>query len=61
MKKAILSSLLFSLLLVLGACGGNKEVSGTDTEVSEYKIGAIYSKTGPNAPLGEPNGMQLSY
>ena len=23
-------------------------------EVTEYKIGAIYSKTGPNSPLGEP-------
>ena len=29
----------------------NEESSG---EVSEYKIGAIYSKTGPNSPLGEP-------
>lgn len=23
-------------------------------EIKEYKIGAIYSKTGPNSPLGEP-------
>ena len=46
------------LLLVLGACG-NKEASNEPSDankenVSEYKIGAIYSKTGPNAPLGEP-------
>lgn len=50
--------------MLLLACGGNSETGGTgDTDKqpeangeapSEYKIGAIYSKTGPNSPLGEP-------
>lgn len=58
MKKSILSSLLLTLLLILGACG-NKETSNESGEANgekpkEYKIGAIYSKTGPNSPLGEP-------
>lgn len=57
MKKIVLSCFAIMLLLVLGACGsketGNKE-SESSKDVKEYKIGAIYSKTGPNSPLGEP-------
>lgn len=58
MKKVIFSCLLFTLLFIVGACGKNEATNvssdAKDGEVSEYKIGAIYSKTGPNAPLGEP-------
>lgn len=57
MKKIVLSCFAIMLLLVLGACGGketaNKE-SESSKDIKEYKIGAIYSKTGPNSPLGEP-------
>lgn len=54
-KTSILSSLVLSSVLMLGACSSSEtsnEAGGE--EVKEYKIGAIYSKTGPNAPLGEP-------
>ncbi len=55
MKKIILTSLLITCLLLLGACGDKKTSNAVDGEKqSEYKIGAIYSKTGPNSPLGEP-------
>ena len=55
MKKIILTSLLITCLLILGACGDKKTSNAVDGEKqSEYKIGAIYSKTGPNSPLGEP-------
>jgi len=41
--------------IVLTACNGNDTNEGTGSEpLTEYKIGAIYSKTGPNSPLGEP-------
>ncbi len=49
------------MLSLLVACGGSEESggeasggNGDNEEVTEYKIGAIYSKTGPNSPLGEP-------
>ncbi|MFS0689247.1 ABC transporter substrate-binding protein [Sporosarcina sp. 179-K 8C2 HS] len=57
MKKLLVTLLLAMMTaLVLAACSDD---SGKDKEessgnVSEYKIGAIYSKTGPNSPLGEP-------
>ncbi|WP_428908058.1 ABC transporter substrate-binding protein [Niallia sp. Krafla_26] len=54
-KKSILSSLIMSSLLILGACSSSETSNESEGEnVKEYKIGAIYSKTGPNAPLGEP-------
>jgi branched-chain amino acid transport system substrate-binding protein len=67
MKKRflIMVTLLFTMALV--ACGGADSVSNKDKgkedgkKASEYVIGAIYSKTGPNSPLGEPewNATQL--
>lgn len=40
---------------VLAACGGDTTQGGGEGETPEvYKIGAIYSKTGPASPLGEP-------
>lgn len=51
-------------MLLLACGGGNKETGsqggadkqpeGNEEAPTEYKIGAIYSKTGPNSPLGEP-------
>jgi len=50
--------------MILTACGGQqtgntseseKGTKGEETKASEsYKIGAIYSKTGPASPLGDP-------
>ncbi|WP_017727873.1 ABC transporter substrate-binding protein [Halalkalibacterium ligniniphilum] len=62
MKKSyVLSFILLLMLSLLVACGGSEESggeasggNGDNEEVTEYKIGAIYSKTGPNSPLGEP-------
>ncbi|BAQ09661.1 ABC-type branched-chain amino acid transport systems, periplasmic component [Bacillus sp. OxB-1] len=67
MKKLLLPFLMAILAaLLLAACGsdsgaGTEKEEGGSTggsegagEVTEYKIGAIYSKTGPNSPLGEP-------
>lgn len=68
MKRIFLTLLLAMMtVLLLAACssddeGQEKENDNTGTtggsedsaEVTEYKIGAIYSKTGPNSPLGEP-------
>ncbi|WP_227940184.1 ABC transporter substrate-binding protein [Alkalihalobacillus deserti] len=57
MKKSFLLSLLsVSMIGMLAACGGSESSGEVENngEVSEYKIGAIYSKTGPNSPLGEP-------
>lgn len=57
MKKVLLSCLLIVFLFVLGACNSDQtsnESNEDGKEVTEYKIGAIYSKTGPNSPLGTP-------
>ncbi|MBE1555318.1 ABC transporter substrate-binding protein [Sporosarcina limicola] len=63
MRKLLLPLLLAMMTaLFLAACSESveKEEAGKaggsagSGEVSEYKIGAIYSKTGPNSPLGEP-------
>lgn len=68
MMKKLLLPLLLAIMtaMILAACGdstektddakdtGKTEGSESAGEVSEYKIGAIYSKTGPNSPLGEP-------
>lgn len=55
MRKRLLP-LLFALMtaLILAACGAAGADNEETGEVTEYKIGAIYSKTGPNSPLGEP-------
>lgn len=64
MRKIFLTVVLAMMTaLLLAACGDDKDAGETSKpdadkdsngEVSEYKIGAIYSKTGPNSPLGEP-------
>ncbi|HHY21861.1 MAG TPA: ABC transporter substrate-binding protein [Bacilli bacterium] len=63
MKRFSLFLMLTILSMLLLACGGNKETGGKEGDQkpqgngeapTEYKIGAIYSKTGPNSPLGEP-------
>ncbi len=55
MKRVLLTLLLAMMAaLVLAACGEAEADGGEKGEVTEYKIGAIYSKTGPNSPLGEP-------
>jgi branched-chain amino acid transport system substrate-binding protein len=54
-KLAMVVSILMVLSLVLAACGGEQSSGGqTSGEPEVYKIGAIYSKTGPAGPLGEP-------
>lgn len=44
------------LALVLVACGDDEGTGGesSNNDAESYKIGAIYSNTGPNNPLGEP-------
>lgn len=58
MKKLLLTLLMAIMTtMILGACSDNTDEKTGDkgsSEVSEYKIGVIYSKTGPNSPLGEP-------
>ncbi len=51
MKKIHLLLLVLIVATALVAC--NNSTSG-DGEPKVYKIGAIYSKTGPASPLGEP-------
>lgn len=60
MKKFYAFFAMTVFVLLLAACGGEEgeqeasgESSGGD-DAEVYKIGAIYSKTGPNNPLGEP-------
>ncbi|WP_026673136.1 ABC transporter substrate-binding protein [Alkalihalobacterium bogoriense] len=52
MKTNIVSIALIMVVLLVAACSG--ESTSSNEELTEYKIGAIYSKTGPNSPLGEP-------
>lgn len=55
MRKLLLTVLLAMMTaLILAACSDGSDIEESSGEVSEYKIGAIYSKTGPNSPLGEP-------
>lgn len=65
MKKLLNVGIIFLLVsMILAACGGGNQQSGNssdneskgeETKAPEvYKIGAIYSKTGPASPLGEP-------
>ncbi|HHY72365.1 MAG TPA: ABC transporter substrate-binding protein [Bacillus bacterium] len=67
MKKWLNFGVIFLLVgMILTACGGQQQTGNTTqpandnkgeatTEAPEvYKIGAIYSKTGPASPLGEP-------
>lgn len=57
MKKNLGYLILF-MMLVLAACGNEGNSSDVDAsssgDLETYKIGAVYSKTGPNSPLGEP-------
>lgn len=54
MKKSLLFLVVILFLsLLLSACGG-KETGNDNDKPEVYKIGAIYSKTGPASPLGEP-------
>ncbi|ANB56507.1 receptor ligand binding region family protein [Anoxybacillus sp. B7M1] len=62
MKKRFLLIFVLSVFLFIAACSSKEENSGQgNKKASEYVIGAIYSKTGPNSPLGEPewNATQL--
>ncbi|PIC57501.1 ligand-binding receptor [Sporosarcina sp. P12(2017)] len=52
-KKLTMLFLAVIISLVLAACS-DTDAKSENGELTEYKIGAIYSKTGPNSPLGEP-------
>lgn len=52
-KKLFMLILAVMISLVLAACS-DADAESENGELTEYKIGAIYSKTGPNSPLGEP-------
>src|SRR5699024_9671074 len=60
MKKFYAFFAMTVFVLLLAACGGEEgepEASGQargGADAQEYTIGAIYSKTGTNNPLGEP-------
>ncbi|MGO4887689.1 ABC transporter substrate-binding protein [Anaerobacillus sp. MEB173] len=56
MKKVFLFMMMLAIGIIAVACSDNAETGGSEGSngVEEYKIGAIYSKTGPNSPLGEP-------
>ena len=45
----LLAMLILAAAIPLAGCGGEKEASG-----EPYKIGAVFSNTGFNAPLGQP-------
>ncbi|MFD1737296.1 ABC transporter substrate-binding protein [Bacillus salitolerans] len=51
MKKVFSSILIMLLAIGMVACSSS---SGGDGQPEVYKIGAVYSKTGPASPLGEP-------
>lgn len=53
MRKFKIIALMLVFMLVFVACG-DSETDSAGEDVESYKIGAIYSKTGPNNPLGEP-------
>ncbi len=55
MRKLLLTVFLAMMtVLILAGCSEGSDKEKSSGKVSEYKIGAIYSKTGPNSPLGEP-------
>lgn len=54
MIKKFLPILLAAFTAIIVAACSEADAQKDGGEVSEYKIGAIYSKTGPNSPLGEP-------
>lgn len=57
MRRFYLVVFVIILTIVLTACDEAEESQGkanSNGEIETYKIGAIYSKTGPNNPLGEP-------
>lgn len=53
-KKLPVFLLAVITAVILAACSEADAKKEENGEVTEYKIGAIYSKTGPNSPLGEP-------
>jgi branched-chain amino acid transport system substrate-binding protein len=53
LKKLLTGMMVVALATGMTAC--SSETGGKDGDKAEvYKIGAIYSKTGPGSPLGEP-------
>ncbi|WP_239454253.1 ABC transporter substrate-binding protein [Bacillus suaedaesalsae] len=52
MSKKLLS--IFTMILFVFGIVGCSSQSGGEGDPEVYKIGAIYSKTGPGSPLGEP-------
>jgi branched-chain amino acid transport system substrate-binding protein len=52
LKKFYAGMLAVALSVGMTACSSSESGGTGETEV--YKIGAIYSKTGPGSPLGEP-------
>lgn len=54
MKKIYLLSVMLLISILLVACGDDTDSTAEAGDLESYKIGAIYSKTGPNSPLGEP-------
>lgn len=68
MRNRLLFMVALLLCVLLAACGGegsgttdqsgsegnSENNEGREANTDEYVIGAIYSKTGPNSPLGEP-------
>lgn len=60
-KKAIRLLALFALVgLFLAGCTTTTEKTKTETKKDPYKIGAILSVTGANAPLGEAEKKALN-
>lgn len=60
-KRGMLFLVVLAIFtLMLSACSNDKASTdkkggeSSKDKPKEYKIGAIYSKTGPNSPLGEP-------
>ncbi|MDV6378707.1 ABC transporter substrate-binding protein [Sporosarcina sp. GW1-11] len=53
-KKLPMIFLSIITAIILAACNDADAEKADGGELTEYKIGAIYSKTGPNSPLGEP-------
>lgn len=51
MKKLLAGMMVVALAAGLAACSSEADGEG---KKEVYKIGAIYSKTGPGSPLGEP-------
>jgi branched-chain amino acid transport system substrate-binding protein len=53
LKKLFTGMMAVALTVGMTACS-SEESGGKEKKQEVYKIGAIYSKTGPGSPLGEP-------